>query len=81
MAELVDAPDLGSGFARSEGSSPFIRIFKNKFDRPNSHSQGNGFNIFSINRSVITPNYSSLKIRCQADRGSGAAVIGRPMTK
>ncbi len=25
MAELVDAPDLGSGFARSEGSSPFIR--------------------------------------------------------
>ncbi len=26
MAELVDAPDLGSGFARSEGSSPFIRI-------------------------------------------------------
>ena len=28
MAELVDAPDLGSGFARSEGSSPFIRIFE-----------------------------------------------------
>jgi hypothetical protein len=28
MAELVDAPDLGSGFARSEGSSPFIRIKK-----------------------------------------------------
>jgi hypothetical protein len=26
VAELVDAPDLGSGFARSEGSSPFIRI-------------------------------------------------------
>jgi hypothetical protein len=26
MAELVDAPDLGSGFSRSEGSSPFIRI-------------------------------------------------------
>jgi hypothetical protein len=26
MAELVDAPDLGSGFARSEGSSPFIRM-------------------------------------------------------
>ena len=26
MAELVDALDLGSGFARSEGSSPFIRI-------------------------------------------------------
>jgi hypothetical protein len=26
MAELVDAPDLGSGFARSEGSIPFIRI-------------------------------------------------------
>jgi hypothetical protein len=25
MAELVDAPDLGSGFARSEGSIPFIR--------------------------------------------------------
>ena len=23
---MVDAPDLGSGFARSEGSSPFIRI-------------------------------------------------------
>jgi hypothetical protein len=29
MAELVDAPDLGSGFARSEGSSPFIRTFRN----------------------------------------------------
>ncbi len=26
MAELVDAPVLGTGFARSEGSSPFIRI-------------------------------------------------------
>ncbi len=26
VAELVDAPDLGSGSARSEGSSPFIRI-------------------------------------------------------
>jgi hypothetical protein len=26
MAELVDAPDLGSGFSGSEGSSPFIRI-------------------------------------------------------
>jgi hypothetical protein len=30
MAELVDAPDLGSGFARSEGSIPFIRTFKFK---------------------------------------------------
>jgi hypothetical protein len=31
MAELVDAPVLGTGFARSEGSSPFIRIiFKPK---------------------------------------------------
>ena len=30
MAELVDAPDLGSGFARSEGSSPFIRILSFK---------------------------------------------------
>jgi hypothetical protein len=28
MAELVDAPDLGSGFARSEGSIPFIRTLK-----------------------------------------------------
>ena len=26
MAELVDAPVLGTGFARSEGSSPFIRM-------------------------------------------------------
>lgn len=26
MAELADAPDLGSGSERSEGSSPFIRI-------------------------------------------------------
>ena len=25
VAELVDAPDLGSGAARREGSSPFIR--------------------------------------------------------
>ena len=31
MAELVDAPDLGSGFARSEGSSPFIRILLQVF--------------------------------------------------
>jgi hypothetical protein len=30
MAELVDAPDLGSGFARSEGSIPFIRTLKNR---------------------------------------------------
>jgi hypothetical protein len=29
VAELVDAPGLGSGFARSEGSSPFIRIWVN----------------------------------------------------
>jgi hypothetical protein len=55
MAELVDAPDLGSGFARSEGSSPFIRIFNTKFDRPNSHFLGNGFDISSIDRAVITP--------------------------
>ncbi len=26
VAELVDAPDLGSGFSRSVGSSPIIRI-------------------------------------------------------
>ena len=26
MAELVDAPDLGSGVFGREGSSPFIRI-------------------------------------------------------
>jgi hypothetical protein len=26
MAELVDAPGLGSGFFGSEGSNPFIRI-------------------------------------------------------
>ena len=25
VAELADAPDLGSGFARSGGSSPFTR--------------------------------------------------------
>ena len=29
MAELADAPDLGSGSERSEGSSPFIRILSN----------------------------------------------------
>lgn len=28
VAELADAPDLGSGSERSEGSSPFIRISK-----------------------------------------------------
>jgi hypothetical protein len=38
MAELVDAPDLGSGFARSEGSSPFIRIL----------------NIYPVDRQVLT---------------------------
>lgn len=27
MAKLADAPDLGSGSERSEGSSPFIRIW------------------------------------------------------
>lgn len=26
VAELVDAPDLGSGAVRREGSSPFVRI-------------------------------------------------------
>jgi hypothetical protein len=30
VAELADAPDLGSGIARCEGSSPFIRIFRKK---------------------------------------------------
>ncbi len=30
VAKLVDAPDLGSGIARCEGSSPFIRIFRKK---------------------------------------------------
>lgn len=30
VAELVDAPDLGSGIERCEGSSPFTRtIFNN----------------------------------------------------
>ncbi len=42
MAKLADAPDLGSGSERSEGSSPFIRTKLNalfrrehlpKFDR------------------------------------------------
>src|SRR4051794_8278000 len=28
MAELVDAPDLGSGFVRSRGSSPLPRTFQ-----------------------------------------------------
>lgn len=28
MAELADALDLGSSSERSEGSSPFIRIYK-----------------------------------------------------
>ena len=31
VAELVDAPDLGSGAARRGGSSPFIRTMKFKF--------------------------------------------------
>ena len=30
MAELVDAPDLGSGVFGREGSSPFIRINSKK---------------------------------------------------
>jgi hypothetical protein len=30
VAELVDAPDLGSGAARRGGSSPFIRTVKTK---------------------------------------------------
>jgi hypothetical protein len=30
VAELVDAPDLGSGAARRGGSSPFIRTSKKK---------------------------------------------------
>ena len=35
MAELVDALDLGSSFFGSEGSSPFVRIFKgNQQTRP-----------------------------------------------
>jgi hypothetical protein len=29
VAELADAPDLGSGAARRGGSSPFTRTFKN----------------------------------------------------
>ena len=30
MAELVDAPDLGSGVSRRAGSSPVRRTFKSK---------------------------------------------------
>jgi hypothetical protein len=37
MAELVDAPDLGSGFARSEGSIPFIRT------KPKNHPTSLGW--------------------------------------
>jgi hypothetical protein len=40
MAELVDAPDLGSGFARSEGSIPFIRT------KPKNHSTYLGWVVF-----------------------------------
>ena len=31
MAELADAPDLGSGVSRREGSSPFRRTIKIKY--------------------------------------------------
>ena len=34
MAELADALDLGSSFARSEGSSPFIRIVSLLQEKP-----------------------------------------------
>ena len=36
MAELADAPDLGSGIARCEGSSPFARTI----EIPVKHKQG-----------------------------------------
>jgi hypothetical protein len=40
MAELVDAPVLGTGFARSEGSSPFIRIKESEKRKGTSRSTG-----------------------------------------
>lgn len=36
VAELVDALDLGSSFARSEGSSPFIRMITTQPLLPNT---------------------------------------------
>ncbi len=41
MAELADALDLGSSSERSEGSSPFIRIFNAVIKPQPSMSEGN----------------------------------------
>ncbi len=37
MAKLADAPDLGSGSERSEGSSPFIRTIKSNCKKTGSY--------------------------------------------
>jgi hypothetical protein len=49
MAELVDAPVLGTGFARSEGSSPFIRILKSE----ESNDRGKAYSLYINNLFVV----------------------------
>ena len=49
MAELVDAPVLGTGFARSEGSSPFIRILKTS----ESNDRSNIYSLYISNLFVV----------------------------
>ena len=49
MAELVDAPVLGTGFARSEGSSPFIRILKTS----ESNDKSTAYSLYINNLFVV----------------------------
>jgi hypothetical protein len=55
MAELVDAPVLGTGFARSEGSSPFIRILITESSNNNSrgYSLRMGYLLVAFNRLFV----------------------------
>ena len=58
VAELVDAPDLGSGFERSKGSSPFIRTNKqNKSQRMNTTQTQKGEHLISIQINVLKEDY------------------------
>jgi hypothetical protein len=55
MAELVDAPVLGTGFARSEGSSPFIRILEQNTSCTQSFDDVHGVFFWQYCRSKPVP--------------------------
>ena|GEM_PF-2079331 len=65
MAKLADAPDLGSGSERSEGSSPFIRTTLNAFYINSFRLLSNVKLFVRVDRLLsVLPNYLSALTDC-----------------